>query len=152
MTPEIINTSIALELAVADLYFHFHKTYPEDSGFWWKMVLEEKGHAALLRSGRDSFLPINKFPKEILDKSLHKITESLHFITNKLDEIKKYPISRKKAFELAIEVENGAGEHHFQNFMEHTQNNAINNIFQKLNGADKDHKDRILTYIEKAGL
>ncbi len=152
MNSEIIDTSIALELAVADLYLLFHKIYPEDSDFWWKMSIEEKGHAALLRSGRDSFMPLQKFPEELVTTSLNKLKNSLRLITEKTNEIKENPTPRKETFYLAVEIEESAGEHHYQEFMADSQNEVINNVFQKLNGADKDHRDRILSYMKEKGI
>jgi len=152
MNSEIIDASIALELAVADLYFLFHELHPEDSEFWWKMSLEENGHAALLQSGRDSFMPFNKFPEELVTNSLSRLKSSRQYINDKAKEIKKNPISRKQAFELAMAIEETAGEHHYQEFMAKIQDNKINNIFQKLNGADKDHADRISSYLKKIDL
>lgn len=152
MNSEIIDTSIALELAVADLYLLFYKIYPEDSDFWWKMSIEEKGHAALLRSGRDSFMPLQKFPEELVNNSLNKLKNSLRLITEKTNEIKENPLPRKEAFYLAVEIEESAGEHHYQEFMADSQDEVINNVFQKLNGADKDHRDRILSYMKEKGI
>ena len=152
MNSEIIDTSIAIELAVADIYLLFHTSYPEDSDFWWKMSIEEKGHAALLRSGRDSFMPLKKFPKELVTTSLNKLKNSLQFITEKSNEIKENPISRKEAFDLAVYIEESIGELHYQEFMAQSQDVAVNNVFQKLNGADKDHRDRILSYMKEKGI
>ena len=116
------------------------------------MSIEEKGHAALLRSGRDSFMPLKKFPEELVTTSLKKLHNSLRFIIEKTNEIKENPLSRKEAFDLAVDIEESAGEHHYQEFMAQSQDEAVNNVFQKLNGADKDHRDRILSYMKEKGI
>ena len=148
MNSEIVDTSIELELVVAELYLHFHKTYPEDSVFWWQMSIEEKSHAALLRSGKDSFIPLNKFPDELLSNSLSDLKKSVKSIREKLEDIKNNPISREEAFELAIKIEQTSGEHHYQEFMVNTQDESVINMFQKLNGADKDHSERLKSYMK----
>ncbi|MEA3487197.1 MAG: hypothetical protein U9R20_06020 [Thermodesulfobacteriota bacterium] len=65
----LIEESINLELNIADLYFLFHELFPEDADFWWRLVLEEKNHAALIRSGKKYFEPVNKFPRNLLHHS-----------------------------------------------------------------------------------
>ena len=152
MNPEIIDTSISLELAVADLYLHFHKVFPQDSDFWWKMSLEEKGHAAILRSARDSFMPVDKFPAEIIMKSHNKIKKTLSFIIEKIEHLKDNPISRKEAFELSVHIENTSGELHYQEFMTSIKDNEVNSIFKRLNGDDKDHAQRIEKYMKEQGI
>ncbi len=152
MNSEIINASIDLELAVAELYLHFYRFFPEDSNFWWKMSLEEKGHAALLKSGRDSFMPLNKFPDELISDSLNDLKKSVKSIKEKLKEIKKNPISRREAFEMANEIEQTTGEIHYQEVMANTQDESLMSLFQKLNGDDKDHSKRILKYMNDNGI
>jgi hypothetical protein len=116
------------------------------------MSLEEKGHAALLKSGRDSFMPFNKFPDELISNSLTDIKKSVESIREKLKEIRKNPISREEAFELAIEIEQTSGEIHYQEFMANTQDESLISLFQKLNGGDKDHSERILKYMNENGI
>ncbi len=152
MNSEIIDASIELELTVADLYFLFYESFPEDSDFWWKMSLEEKSHAAILRSGKESFEPINIFPHELVYNSLSDLKNTIKSIREKIKEIKNNPISREEAFELAIEIEQTAGEHHYQEFMTKTQNEPIIKLFQKLNGADKDHIQKLLNYMAEKGM
>jgi len=47
---QLIREAIQLEFNVADLYLFFHRLFPEDAGFWWSLVIEEKNHAALLKT------------------------------------------------------------------------------------------------------
>jgi hypothetical protein len=69
------------------LYFLFHTLLPDDADFWWKLVLEEKNHAALIKSGKEYFEPKGKFPHNLLAKSL----EDLEDINSRLNYlIKKY--------------------------------------------------------------
>ena len=46
---ELIDQSIQLELLVSKLYFIFYESYSEDAAFWWKLVEEEKNHAAITK-------------------------------------------------------------------------------------------------------
>ena len=47
---QLIQEAIQLELNIAKLYLLFHQLLPEDSTFWWKLVIEEENHAALLKT------------------------------------------------------------------------------------------------------
>ena len=71
---QLIDESIKLELNIADVYMFFYNTFPEDSDFWWEMALEEKGHANLIKSGRDTFL--GKFPPKLLAPSVQTLNNS----------------------------------------------------------------------------
>ena len=75
--------SIKLELRVADLYLLFHKLFPQDAKFWWKLVLEEKNHASLVISGKYFFEPQGKFPHGILEPDLQKQKDA----NSKLDSV-----------------------------------------------------------------
>ena len=57
---KILDESIKLELNIADLYLVFHEKIPEDSKFWWQLLLEEKNHATLLKTGKEVYLTKKK--------------------------------------------------------------------------------------------
>jgi len=72
----LIEKAIQLELNVAELYIRFHKLFPSDASFWWKLAIEEKNHAALLKTlqlMKDSHveIPLEFYPagKEALEES-----------------------------------------------------------------------------------
>ena len=43
---EILDTSINLELRIADIYKIHYDLFEEDKEFWWKLVIEEESHAS----------------------------------------------------------------------------------------------------------
>jgi len=59
---KLLEEAILLELHVSKLYLLFSKLFPEDADFWWQICLEEKNHAALLKSGKTLFCHRNFFP------------------------------------------------------------------------------------------
>jgi len=148
----LIDESIQLELNVADLYLLFLKLFPEDSDFWWKLVLEEKNHAALIRSGKEYFEPLNKFPYDLLADSLQKVKDTNSRLKSMINKLESVSPLRQEAFNIAFEIENSAGELHFQNFMNKETNLKIDDIFKRLNKDDKDHALRISSYMEKHGI
>lgn len=151
---ELIEEAIKLELNVAEIYLSFHHRFPEDAGFWWKIAIEEKNHAALLRNGKQHFLDAGMFPNELVGNSL----EALINANNELKSILRQeegdaPPSRAAALNLALKLEELAGEIHFQHAMQQTEHpsEAIK-LFQSLNEDDKDHADRIRNYMRQKGI
>ena len=63
----IIDESINLELNVGKLYLKFSELFPEDGDFWWKLHVEEKHHASLIRTGRQHYMPDYRFPRSDAD-------------------------------------------------------------------------------------
>ncbi len=143
--PQLIDESIKLELNVADIYMIFYNTFPEDSGFWLELVLEERNHADLIKSGRGTFLLPLQFPSELLASSVQMLYKTNKKLVSLLKEYKEKPPSRKSAFNIALNIEKSAGELHFQLAMEKSPTSSIMKIFQELNKDNKDHINRIRT-------
>ena len=141
---DLIDEAIKLELNMSNLYSIFNEYIQEDKAFWYRISIEEKNHAALLKTAKD-FIRFNKFPRGLLPENLDVLKESNKKVKDMIDRFILNP-DRILAFEMAIEIEKSAGEIHFQLFMEKKVNNNINDIFQRLNQADKDHAQRIEKY------
>ena len=149
---QIFDESIKLEINVSDLYLVFYNMFPVDAKFWWSLVLEEKHHAALLQSGKEHFEPVHQFPHDILDSNLNELKEANSKIEDIFKECKNNPPSRLEAFNIALEIENGAGEVHFQEFMSKDKSSYLNEIFKELNKDDKEHASRISSYMKNNGV
>ena len=150
----LIEEAIKLEFNMAEIYLSFHHRFPEDASFWWQVALEEKHHASLLRSGEQYFLDDGLFPGEIVGTALDtlvKLNSELKCILGQ--EKASPPLGRAFAFNLALKLEESAGEIHFQNVMQETEqpSEAIK-LFQSLNDADKNHAERIRSYMRQKGL
>jgi hypothetical protein len=148
----LIDESINLELNVSDLYLLFHNIFPEDEEFWWKLVLEEKNHAALIQSGKDHFEPLKKFPLKLLHHNLRELKDTNSDLLSLINNFEETPPSREEAFNIALKIESSAGELHFQNFMDGEAKSAVENIFKELNRGDKEHALRIHSYMEAHGI
>lgn len=150
---QLIEESIQFELNVAEVYFSFHNRFLEDADFWWKLVIEEKNHAALLVSGKKYFLDAGLFPDGLVDTSLTTLKRLNGELERVIRHEKESPMSRAAAFNLAIRVEESAGEIHFQHTMHETEHpsEAIK-LFQSLNEADMDHADRIRNYMRQKNI
>lgn len=149
----LIEEAIKLELNMAKAYLSFHHRFSEDAEFWRKIATEERNHAALLKIGEQCFLDSGIFPSELVDTSL----ESLINANNELESIllrqKGTPPSRAYAFNFALRFEESVGEIHFQHAMQKTeQSSEAIKILQALNEADKDHANRIRSYMRQHGI
>ncbi len=148
----LIEESINLELNVSNIYLLFHNLFQEDEDFWWKLVLEEKNHAALIQSGKDHFAPLKKFPLKLLHHNLRELKDTNSTLLSLINNFEETPPSREDAFNIALKIENSACELHFQNFMDEEANSAVENIFKELNRDDKEHALRIRSYMEAHGI
>ena len=148
----LIEESINLELNVSKIYTHFYKLFPDDAAFWWKLVVEEKNHAALIRSGKEYFEPLRKFPHDLLAPLLKILKDANSRLDSLIKKYEEAPPSREEAFNIALKIEESAGELHFQKFMDKEANSTTDNIFKELNKGDKDHAMRISCYMEEHGI
>ena len=149
---QLIDESIKLELNVAQIYIFFCNTFPEDSEFWQKLVLEEKNHADLIESGKGRFLLPDQFPSELLVSSVQTLCETNNWLTSLLKKYNEKPPSRESAFNIALDIEKSAGELHFQLAMEKSSTSRIMEVLQVLNDGCKDHANRILAYMNDKGI
>ncbi len=150
--PQIVEESIKLELNMANLYKIFSTAFPEDSDFWWKLCLEEENHANLIKIGKDVLLSCDEFPTELLSPTLQDLIETNNKLNSLLKDYNDKPPSRESAVNIAISLEESAGEIHFQNAMDKLPSSEYVRIFQELNKDDKDHAKRIREYMNSKGI
>lgn len=152
----VVDASIQLELNVADLYGVFHTAFPQHAEFWWKILLEERNHAALIRSAKEQFAPVGKFPTDLITSQLSELTAVNSKLESLVEKYKHAAPSESEAFSVALLLEQSAGEVHYQKFMEadtdEGQGNSLSKIFQQLNVHDKDHAQRISHYMDSHGI
>lgn len=148
----LIEETINLELNVAEAYLLFYNLFPEDETFWWQLMLEEKNHAALIRSGKEHFEPGNNFPHDLLMKNLKELEDENSKLESLIKKYKSNPPSREEVFNAALDFENSAAELHFQYFMDKDTDSKMDNIFKRLNQQDIDHAERISSYMKTNGI
>jgi hypothetical protein len=143
-----LKESIDLELNIGDLYELFSVKFPEDYDFWWKISMEEMNHAALIESINDIFMPESINPAESIEKQTHDLREMNQLLKERIEQYKLIPPTRLEAFKFGMELENSAGESHFEAFMTEEPTSQMERIFQKLNGDDKNHAIRMARYMK----
>ncbi|MHC4074015.1 MAG: hypothetical protein ACYSWW_25765 [Planctomycetota bacterium] len=144
----LFDESIRLESNVADLYVMFQDMFPEDADFWRALIIEERKHGTLLKNGKAHFAPGNTFPVDLLSDTLDEMKDANTNLVKLISQYREKPLSRETAFNVAITVEQSAGEIHFQAFMDKKADSRYVELFQKMNGYDKDHENRIRAYME----
>jgi hypothetical protein len=149
---EIIEESIRLELNAAALYMLFFEQFPQDSEFWWKLVIEENNHAALLKSIRDYFQEAAGFPENLFAESAEDLRKANSAVEEMISNYKESRPTREEALNSALSLEETAGEVHFQEFAAGNADDSISRVFRQLNGEDKDHSLRIREYMEENGI
>jgi hypothetical protein len=148
----ILDEFIHLEMNVAEVYNIFHCAFPEDDDFWWQLHLEESNHAALIKSAKDVFVPLGKYPPEFLSVSLENLRNSNDELFNIVKKFKDNHISRDVAFNIALQLESLFGEEHYQQFMNKKPDTKLDEIFQKINNDEKNHAIRISSYMKDHGI
>ena len=146
----LLDEAISLEYHVSELYNLFSNSFEPDRYFWWQLAIEEKNHASLLKSGKELY-KFNEIPLEIFPEKINQLKESINKVSMHIKSFSS-EWSRKKAFDVGIELENSAGELHYQNFMNSKIDSEIAEIFHKLNRNDYDHARRITEYKQKQGI
>lgn len=144
---ELFDEAVALELNIAEIYTLFMDGAPEDNLFWRQLALEEKKHAALLRSCKDISMSLWQFPAELLPKSNRGLINSNRLLHSLMEKFSHSPPDRATAFKSAVLIENSAGEVHYQLAMTGLASSKIMKIFQQLNNGDRDHLIRIKGYM-----
>jgi hypothetical protein len=147
--PQIVELAIELENAVADLYMLFHEIFPEDADFWLKLFTEEREHASLLKWSKDLLESTGEFPYEIVPADITPLTDSINKVKTCIRDFSTDTPTREAAFLAAIEIEESAGEVHFQEAMGMKADSTYLETFQKLNLEDKDHAARIRSYMQE---
>lgn len=142
----IIDASISLENNVATIYGIFYATFTQHAEFWWQLHLEEKNHAAIIRTVRDYFQPIGILPKQMLCDNLKQIETCNNSIQELIRRYDEQPPDETEAFNVALQLEQSACETHYHEFI--TGNDELSGLFRRLNNDDIDHVNRIKEYMK----
>ena len=146
----LLDESIALEMNMASFYQVLQQAFTEDSLFWSQLAQEELDHATLLKSTKENLgTDCEKLPNDFLCESVDKLKATNQKISQIINNFRESCPSRKEAFNTAFAFENSAGEIHYNYFMNKITVSPVEEILQELNQNDKDHAQRIRSYMEK---
>ncbi len=113
----LLEAAVRLELNIGRLYVRYHQLLPEDASFWWRLSLEEKNHAALLRSADQLTGIAHEVPPGLLPERLEDVLDLNARVEACIVGTVAKPPTRAEAFRCALELEQSVGEVHFQSFM-----------------------------------
>jgi rubrerythrin len=140
-----------LEQKLAELYAYFHELFIADktvSAVFFKMALEEKGHAVLVQYQRRTVRKNLTLCKEVTID-----VEEINRIISDADAIiKAVPAtSMDNALKAALQFEQSAAEHHYKTAMEQA-NPELAALLKNLAGVDKDHFDSLKNLAESRNI
>jgi CheY-like chemotaxis protein len=145
---QFIDEAIQLELNAAEIYSIFSEAIPDDANFWASLALEEKNHAAVLKTGKEILMPIDQFPGEILPNFIQPLIDTNRWLKSLIEKFAEVKPDSKTAFSIALKIETSAGEQHFQRVMESPSDSNFIKIFQELCEDDIHHLSRIREYMK----
>jgi rubrerythrin len=144
----IIDESINYELDTYNAYVLFSKTFKDDSVFWENLAEEELNHVSVLRKSLSFHQGNMKILNSFSVKDIETVKECRKNIQQLINQFKKNP-TPEMACNIAMEIEEAAVEKNYQKFMSKVTNDSVLNLFQTLNGEEKDHLKRIKKYFSK---
>lgn len=146
----LLDEAIRHELTVSALYFQFCQAYPEDSDFWWKLSVEEQGHAGLLKAGRTLFGVA--FGREVLPARTEEIAESNRKLEELLEQIEHQPPSREDAFRIALRIETSTDALIYEHALQPEEDSVGSEIPQRIARDDLFHEERIRRHMRAQGI
>lgn len=139
-----------IEVLVSDIYLRFSELFEDDREFWWRLSMEERAHAALIKSGMETFDPLHLFPKELLSIPTEEIDRSIEAKKTLLRAIDAHEsaMDRMEALKAAVKIEEDDVESRFQQLMEKTDaQSPVYRLFKLLNKDSDEHANRIKAHI-----
>jgi hypothetical protein len=92
-----------------------------------------------------------EIPPEFYPEGMEALEESSRRIARVRAEFGKNP-HRSRALRAAYDIENSAGELHYDAFAKSNSTSPVAIVFRKLNGSDIDHAQRIREYMNGLGI
>ena len=146
----LLDEAIRHEHTVALLYFEFFQAFPDDADLWWKLSVEENGHAGLLEAGRKVFG--SEYGEEILPARVEYLIEANLMLEKLLEQMKEQPLSREAAFRTALEIETTTDGMIFENALQPAEDSDASAISERIHRDDLRHASMIRTYMKEHGI
>jgi CheY-like chemotaxis protein len=108
----LIEAMIQIKLSIAELYSIFSEAEPDDYFFWAELAREKSSHVALLKSGKDIFMPTAEIPSKIASEDLQALTDTKNWLFSLIAKFSIEPPDRATTFETALLIEKSMSESH----------------------------------------
>jgi len=148
----LIEEAIQLETNISDLYAIFSNAHKEHTELWSQLSREEKGHALLIRNATARCDLSELLSNGVISENLTKLERCNHHIKALLKQFQENPPSPEDAFNIALELEQSAGEIHYQKFLNTGDDSILDKVFQKLDQEDKAHSAQLNAYMIEHGI
>jgi len=148
----LIEQAIQLETNVSNLYTIFSNAHAQHAKIWSELSQEEKGHAALIKNAAERCDIGEVLTEEVIAENLEKLERCNHHIQALIEQFQEAPPSPNDAFNIALDLEQSAGEIHYQKFMDTGGDSMLDKVFQKLDQEDKAHSAQLRTYMTVHGI
>lgn len=148
----LIEQSIQLETNTSNLYAIFSNAHKAHTDLWSQLSMEEAGHAALIKNAAERCDIGELLSSEAISSSLDTLARCNHHVEALIEQFQETPPSSDEAFSIALELEQSAGEIHYQEFMNIGDDSLLDKVFRKLEQEDKAHSTQLHAYMAKHGI
>ena len=138
-----------LERNVGLLYSRFSTTFPEDREFWQSLAFEEERHASLVETHFENMAGSEELSNALAGMDIESIASVNKKVEGLIGAVGRIYLLRIEALTVALQIEQAAGESHYQAAATAGGKAVSISVFRDLNLASKDHAKRIMEYIEK---
>lgn len=139
---DILSESINYELDTYNMYILFAQNLQNDAEFWETLAEEELNHTSVLRKIQQFYQGDSTVIDIISVKDVKAIQESRRHMEKLMVKFVENP-NLKMACNIGMEIEKSVVEKSYQKFMSIKTDDSIIQLFQALNGEEKDHFKRI---------
>ncbi len=146
---DIFGALIAHEDAMAELYQVYETCTGDPTGFWEKLIMEERAHSAVLKQLHDKFSQ-KKISVDFSRFNPVAINTAINYIKKKIEQAKQDGITQKAALITARDVEGTIIEHDFFRLYK-SRNYSDEKEIDALEEHTAEHFARITKELELAG-
>ncbi|MBN2429758.1 MAG: hypothetical protein JXK94_15595 [Deltaproteobacteria bacterium] len=153
MNPEIKKLLTALrdnEVALSRLYQQFAATFAEDAEFWDRLSYQEISHSEdidqLRQLTEQEILPLGKSTLRT-----QAVLTSIEYISNLVEECRAGRIPKKRAYALALDLENSLIEKKFLDVFDFSMAGSYKLIHTKLVAETEKHRRWITELLKSLG-
>jgi hypothetical protein len=114
----ILRQMTRLERNVGALYARFAALFPQDSAFWAQLALEEERHAVLIETMKEYFMKSRDIMNRLTASGEDTILSVNAKVEKLLENTGAHVGDRHEALVIALQIEQSAGETHFQSAIE----------------------------------
>ncbi|MBN1141460.1 MAG: hypothetical protein JXB25_06675 [Deltaproteobacteria bacterium] len=138
----------ANEIAISRLYHQYALSFPEDAGFWNEMSVQEVSHGQDIDQLRD-LAGQGKILAGKTTLRAQAVQTNIRYINALIEDCGQGKLPRKKAYALALDLENALLEKKFFDIFDFTRTGPYTDIRAKLVAETQLHRERIAAKLKE---